>query len=164
MKPPRSISGSGRMESIYVFETGSSQTDCQMPVTGVYQMPFGSNTCFPRAWVPVSLGAQTATTSFCSPCVRCLVTSKVNGLLPPRCVPSFLLFTHTSVSHSTASNCSNTDFPFHVSGTVKEVLYQSFWSGLTSLPTPESVDSGAKGTRICPSNFTGRAAFAGTMA
>ena len=43
--------------------TGSSHTVCQMPVTGVYQMPPGLLTCLPRGWLPASVGSQTRTTS-----------------------------------------------------------------------------------------------------
>ena len=39
--------------------TGSIQTVCQMPVTGVYQMPPGLRTCLPRGCAPASVGSQT---------------------------------------------------------------------------------------------------------
>ena len=38
--------------------TPSSQTVCQMPETGVYQMPCGLSTCLPRCCRPVSVGSQ----------------------------------------------------------------------------------------------------------
>ncbi len=46
----RDESTSGRMSSAVTWAagTGSSQTDCQIPVTDVYQMPWGRATCFPR--------------------------------------------------------------------------------------------------------------------
>ena len=33
---------------MWLFATGSIHTVCQMPLTGVYQMPLGFSTCFPR--------------------------------------------------------------------------------------------------------------------
>ena len=36
------------MPRIDVAGTGSSQTVCQIPVVGVYQMPFGRSCCFPN--------------------------------------------------------------------------------------------------------------------
>jgi hypothetical protein len=61
--------------------TGSSQTVCQMPVTGVYQMPPGFWICLPRGWLPASVGSQTATTISCGPpsFVSTLVMSKEKG-------------------------------------------------------------------------------------
>ena len=45
---------------MYAAGTGSSQTVCQMPVTAVYQMLFGSSTCLPRGCVPRSVGSSHA--------------------------------------------------------------------------------------------------------
>ena len=42
--------------------TPSSQTVCQMPEMGVYQMLFGRKTCLPRCCIPVSVGSQAETT------------------------------------------------------------------------------------------------------
>ncbi len=47
--------------------TCSSQTVCQMPVTAVYQMPFGSSTCLPRGASPRSVSSVTMTTISFSP-------------------------------------------------------------------------------------------------
>ena len=44
---------------MYAAGTVSSQTVCQMPVTAVYQMLFGSSTCLPRGCVPASVGSVT---------------------------------------------------------------------------------------------------------
>ena len=41
------MSGTIRNDSTYVGGTASSQAVCQIPVTGVYQIPFGLETCFP---------------------------------------------------------------------------------------------------------------------
>ena len=45
-----STSGVILSESMWTGATGSSHTVCQMPVVGVYQMPRGLRTCFPRGW------------------------------------------------------------------------------------------------------------------
>jgi hypothetical protein len=37
--------------------TGSSHTVCQSPVTGVYQIPSGVETCLPRGWPNLSVGS-----------------------------------------------------------------------------------------------------------
>ena len=37
-----------RSDSMYAAGVRSSQTVCQMPVTAVYQIPFGWSTCLPR--------------------------------------------------------------------------------------------------------------------
>ena len=52
------------MPEMWLFATGSIHTVCQMPLTGVYQMPLGFSTCFPRGWYPLSVPSNTRTTSF----------------------------------------------------------------------------------------------------
>ena len=59
--------GMALMPEMWLFATGSIHTVCQMPLTGVYQMPLGFSTCFPRGWYPLSVPSNTRTTSFCSP-------------------------------------------------------------------------------------------------
>ena len=59
--------------------TGSSQTVCQMPLVGVYQMPCGLRTCLPRGCVPASVGSQTPTSnSFAPDLFSASVMSKLN--------------------------------------------------------------------------------------
>ena len=91
---PAGRSGTTVIDSIDSSGTGSIQTVCQIPVTDVYQIPLGSLTCLPRAWVQVSVGSQTETASSCvarSP--RSSVTSKLNGVYPPLWSPASSPFT-----------------------------------------------------------------------
>ncbi len=59
--------------------TPSSQTVCQMPETGVYQMPAGRSTCLPRCCRPESDGSHTETSNSFSPSCRAGVISKLKG-------------------------------------------------------------------------------------
>ena len=63
----RSKSGVIFTDLICVDATGSSQTVCQMPLVGVYQIPPGLPTCFPRGCGPASVGSQADTTISCGP-------------------------------------------------------------------------------------------------
>src|SRR5690606_28322230 len=54
-----SISGVILMPSTYAAFTASSYTVCQIPVTGVYQMPCGFTICLPLGCGPLSVGSQT---------------------------------------------------------------------------------------------------------
>ena len=78
--------------------------------------------------------------------------------------PTLMSFTHTSHFQSTAPKLSMMSSPFHSEGTVKVRVYQSAWSRPTVLPTPESDDSTANGTRMSPCHSPGVRAFSGTMA
>ena len=88
----------------------------------------------------------------------------LKGVKPPLWAPTFTSLTHTSHCQSTAPKFSITSFPFHDEGTVKERSYHNAWSAPTVLPTPDRLDSTAKGTRISPSHFFGLFSPAGTMA
>ncbi len=59
--------------------TCSSQTVCQMPETGVYQMPPGSVTCLPWSCQAVSVASVAFTTRVLSPGLRAAVMSNENG-------------------------------------------------------------------------------------
>ena len=116
-----------------VFTTGSSQTVCQMPVVGVYQIPDGLFVCLPRGCVPVSVGSQTATANSCGvPGSSCSVTSRVKGAYPPRCTSTCFPSIKTVASQSTASKWSRTRRVPHSFGTVTERRYQRRSSGFTS--------------------------------
>src|SRR5688572_15061195 len=83
-KTPRSMSGVILTDSMEVSETGSNQGVCQIPVTGVYQIPPGFRTCFPRGCGPASVGSQTATTNSWPPdFLRASVMLKLNLSYPP---------------------------------------------------------------------------------
>ena len=140
---------------MYCCGTASSHTVCQMPLTGVYQMPSGRFTCLPRGWQPASVGSHTRTFSSLSPFLSAAVMSNSNGVKPPVCVPTQTPFTQTSAFQSTAPKCSSTRLPFHFGEIVKVRLYQSSFRSPRRLPTPERLDSTANGTRICPSYFSG---------
>ena len=58
-----SMSGVVRSPAMYRCGTGSSQTVCQIPLTGVYQIPPGADVCLPRGCSPRSVGSQTRTFS-----------------------------------------------------------------------------------------------------
>src|SRR6476660_6501280 len=59
---PRSMSGVNRTLVTCTSLTGSIQTVCQMPETGVYQIPPGFLTCLPRGWTPSFVVNDTPTT------------------------------------------------------------------------------------------------------
>ena len=158
------MSGVNRTPATRASATGSSQTVCQMPVTGVYQMPSGLLTCLPRGCASASVGSHTRTTSSPLPSFSASVTSTENGSLPPRCVTSSFPFTQTVASQSTAPKCRRPRSPFHAAGTSTARRYQRFWPFVTCLPTPLSALSVPNGTRIWPSHFSGRAAHLGMMA
>ena len=64
--------------------TGSIHPVCQIPVTGVYQMPWGSSTCLPWGWKPLSVESVTLTVSFCTPLAESAgVMSNEKGVYPP---------------------------------------------------------------------------------
>ena len=113
-----SISGVTLIFSIKLLETGSSQTVCQIPVTGVYQIPSGRLTCFPLGWYPSSVGSHTLTTSLLLPLVNAEVISNEKGVKPPVCCPTLISFTQTSAFQSTAPKCNNTRSLFQLEGTV----------------------------------------------
>ena len=76
-----SMSGVVRSPAMYRCGTGSSQTVCQIPLTGVYQIPSGARTSACRAAAsPRSVGSQTRTFNVFSPflCRQAAVTSNVN--------------------------------------------------------------------------------------
>ena len=153
----RSMSGRLRMFLIWILPTGSSHTVCQIPLTGVYQMPLGFVTCFPRDWNPLSVGSRTRTTIVFLPLVfTAAVISKKNGVNPPLWVPTLMLFTHTSACQSTAPKCSIMFWFFHCDGILKSRLYHKALSFPSRFSTPDSCDSTANGTRIVPSNSVGR--------
>src|SRR5262249_40020671 len=143
--------------------TGSSQTVCQMPVTGVYQIPPGLLTCLPRGCAAPSVGSHTRTSSSFFPGLSASVMSKENGAEPPLCPSASLSpstgisvpLTSTVVCQSTASKWRSTRLSFHPAGTSNVREYQSTCFEVSCLPTPESADSIGKGTRICPSHFVG---------
>lgn len=69
--------------------TGSIHTVCQMPVTGVYQMPRGLSACLPRGWKPLSVGSVTLTVSRCAPLAESAgVMSNEKGVKPPVWLPT----------------------------------------------------------------------------
>jgi hypothetical protein len=71
-----SMSGVSVTASMALSGTGSIQTVCQIPVTDVYQMPFGRLTCLPRGYV----GSHTPTSRSCGPFGRSAsVMSSVNA-------------------------------------------------------------------------------------
>ena len=74
-------SGRGSITSATTCSSGtvSSQTLCQMPLCAVYQMPPRASRCFPRSWVPASLGSHTHSATSFSPSASASVTSKQNG-------------------------------------------------------------------------------------
>src|SRR5690606_18032892 len=139
-----SISGVCLVATIWVSGTPSNHTVCQMPVTGVYQMPWGRTTCLPFGWGPSLVGSHTPTTiSCCAPFAKYGVMSKENGSYPPSCEPTFRPFTYTSHCQSTAPKCKSTRC-FRISLSIVTVCrYQSELSLLTVFPTPESADSTA---------------------
>ena len=151
-----SISGVIRSSSICLAVTGSSQTVCQMPVTGVYQIPSGLFTCLPLGWYPSSVGSQTFTTNLLFPLPdNAAVISKENGVKPPVWLPTFTSFTQISAFQSTAPKWSNTFLFFQATGTSNEREYHNSFFAPTLCPTPDKEDSTAKGTKICPSKCPG---------
>ena len=74
------------------------------------------------------------------------------------CSPASVPFTCTRACQSTAPKCRSSRSSRHSGGTSKERRYQSDCSGVGVRRTPESVDSIANGTRISPSNASGRGA------
>ncbi|MNQ67006.1 hypothetical protein D3C85_815100 [compost metagenome] len=128
--------------------TGSIQTVCQIPVTGVYQIPSGFFTCFPLGCGPSLEGSQTFTVNCCVVPVIKGVISKENGVYPPVCEPILTPFNQTSVFQSTAPKCNKIFWPFQLDSMLKVVLYQSSFLAPTSFITPDKLDSTAKGTKI----------------
>ena len=80
---PRSTSATGKTPVTWRSGTGSIHTVCQMPLTGVYQIPSGLSFCLPRGCGPSSDGSQTRTTSSLAPGFKCAVTSNEKGSEPP---------------------------------------------------------------------------------
>ena len=144
--------------------TGSSHTVCQMPDTGVYQMPFGSRICLPRGCSPADDGSHADSTSSFAPSRRKSVRSKENAVEPPAWLPTSAPLSQSVASKSTASKCTSTRWPCQAAGTVNERRYQRRSLGVTGLPTPESVDSTQNGTRIFPSKSRGAATVLGRIA
>src|SRR5438874_1759425 len=168
---PLSTSGVNRTPVTYIgpsddFGTGSIHTVCQMPVTGVYQMPPGLLTCLPRGWAAASVGSHTRTTSSFGPSFSASVTSNENGSDMPRCVPSSFPVTNTVDSQSTAWKWSSTRCAtaFHAAGASIVRRYHRCWSFDTRWPTPDKADSTQNGTRTLPSHFSGLAAARAVMA
>ena len=42
--------GMALIPEMWLFATGSIHMVCQIPLTGVYQMPLGLSACLPRGW------------------------------------------------------------------------------------------------------------------
>src|SRR3954469_14160062 len=100
---PLSTSGVNRTAWTPQYGTSSIQTVCQMPVTGVYQMPCGLRICLPTGCDPESVGSHTQTTSSWSPVgFSALEMSNVNGSYPPLCSPTTVPLTVTLQCQSTA--------------------------------------------------------------
>src|SRR5690606_25096432 len=115
-----------------------------MPVTGVYQIPWGFTTCFPLGWGPSSVGSHTPTVICClAPLLRKSVISNENGSKPPSCVPTFLPFTYTAHRQSTAPKCSSTRCFRSSLEIVISRRYHKELSLPTVRPTPEREDSTA---------------------
>src|SRR5680860_1047122 len=81
---------------------------------------------------------------------------KVKGVYPPSCDPTITSLTQISVFQSTAPKCRRIFLAFQSAGTSKAVRYQSSFFAPTSFITPDKLDSAGKGTKILPSNFSGR--------
>src|SRR5690554_2045275 len=139
--------------SICTSGTGSNQTVCQIPVTGVYQIPCGLFTCLPLGWYPSSVGSHTFTTTVLFPLTNAGVTSNEKGVYPPVCCPTFVSFTHTSAFQSTAPKCRSTLWFFHFDGPVNSRWYHSSFSLPTLFCTPERLDPTGQGTKISPSKL-----------
>ena len=74
--------------------TGSIHTLCQIPVTGVYQIPLGTVTCLPQGWKSVSVASVTFTRSNCSfPLFKYGAISKPKWVYPPEWEPTNWSFT-----------------------------------------------------------------------
>jgi len=132
------MSGVILREAMCAAVTGSSQTVCQIPLVGVYQIPCGLRTCLPRGCVPASVGSHTVTSnSLGSKGYRASVMSNPNPSYPPRCWPISLPLTHTLVSKSAAPKWSRIRRPRQERGTSNERLYQSRSFSETRFITPE---------------------------
>src|SRR5690606_7873778 len=93
----RSISAVCRVDSIWVLGTLSSHTVCQIPETGVYQIPCGSLICFPRGCGPSLVGSHTLNAiSWLLPRLRKLEILNEKGLKPPSCRPTCCPLTYRS--------------------------------------------------------------------
>ena len=146
-----SISAIGRTFVMCAFGTASSQTVCQIPVTGVYQIPCGLLSCLPMPWTPSFVGSQTLTTSSCLPsALTARVRSTVKGQYPPWWLPTLTSLRKTSARQSTAPNCRRICLPAQSAGISNVVLYHRLFFAPTDFATPESADSAQNGTRICP--------------
>ena len=108
--------------------------------------------------MPLPVESHTRTEREFSPPFKNLVMSNENGVYPPVCSPIFSPFTNTSAFQSTAPKFKSTFLPFQSSGTLNLRSYHRLWSPFMDLPTPESDDSIANGTRIFPSNDFGSGA------
>src|SRR5690606_4594266 len=151
-----SISGVCFVDSICVFGTLSTHTVCQIPETGVYQIPCGSLICLPRGCGPSLVGSHTLNAiSWLLPRLRKLEILNEKGLKPPSCRSTCCPLTYRSHCQSTAPKCRMTlslcTFLFNEI----VVWYHKAWSFVMRFPTPERADSIANGTNIFPSHLSG---------
>ena len=130
-----------------------------MPVTDVYQMPWGRRTCLPRGCSP-GVGRVPHTDHellFAAGRERVGDVERERvvaaAVLARRCVP----LTYTVASQSTAPKCSSSRPP--PGGVARNVRrYQRRSDSATGRRTRLSCDSIGKGTRMRPSHAAGRAA------
>ena len=131
--------------------TGSSQTVCQMPLVGVYQMPLGLRTCLPRGWVPASVGSQAVTiNSFGAGWLE-----RVGNVEAERVVAAPVLADFLAVDPDRGLEIHRAEMqqqragPAICAGTSKVRRYQMRSFSLTGRITPDNADSTGNGTRIC---------------
>src|SRR5699024_8953520 len=121
-----------------------------------YQIPSGFLTCFPRGWIPSSVGSHTPTTISSSvPFFKYGVMSIEKGSKPPSCEPANCPLTYTSVFQSTAPKCNIHLIFLRPSSTETVFLYHRILFFPTRFPTPDKADSTGKGTNISPSKRSG---------